>query len=328
MKISIALATYNRERFLQEQLDSFVSQTRTPDELVVSDDGSTDHTIEIIERFAKEAPFSVIINKNKKNLGYAGNFNSTLKLTTGDLVFLSDQDDVWFDNKIEAMCNHASNTDKMVLLNDAIITDTELKSTGLTQLGQIKSGNLSESLYVLGCTVLIKRPFFKVCLPIPKGYSSHDGWIVKLAEGLNNKLIIDQAFQYYRRHNSNETSYVVNKKKQLTKLHILIDKLNKIYQMRKGTGKFKSKALLNLQNSLLKKRLASIHEKEIDFLTSDIVKNFINDINEKSSDLSLREVLRTKPLLERVRSGYKLYNEGLYDKYSGLLSCLRDILLK
>ena len=66
MKISIALATYNGERFLQEQLDSFVSQTRTPDELVVSDDGSTDHTIEIIERFAKEAPFSVIINKNKK----------------------------------------------------------------------------------------------------------------------------------------------------------------------------------------------------------------------------------------------------------------------
>ncbi|NGZ90282.1 glycosyltransferase family 2 protein [Psychroflexus maritimus] len=328
MKISIAMATYNGERFLQEQLDSFVAQSRLPDELVVSDDCSTDGTLEILERFAKEAPFEVIINKNKNNLGYAGNFNRALELTTGDLVFLSDQDDVWFDNKIEVMCNHASNTDKMVLLNDAVITDTELKDTGVTQLGQIKSGNLPESLYVLGCSVLIKRQFFKVCLPIPKGYSSHDGWIVKLAEGLNNKLIIDEPFQYYRRHNSNETSYVVNKKKQLKKVHILVDKLNKIYHRRKGTSKFKSKELLNQQNTLLKKRLTSIDNQKIDFLASGIVENFIDVLNEKTNNLTVRESLRSKPILQRLTSGYSLYKDGFYDKNSGIMSYLRDILLR
>lgn len=322
------MATYNGEKFLQEQLDSFVVQSKLPDELVVSDDCSTDGTLKILERFAKKAPFEVIINKNKNNLGYAGNFNRALELTTGDLIFLSDQDDVWFENKIVAMSNHASKTDRMVLLNDAVITDTELNSTGVTQLGQIKKGKLSEGLYVLGCTVLIKRPFFKVCMPIPKGYSSHDGWIVKLAEGLNNKLIIDQAFQYYRRHNLNETSYVVNRKKQLTKAHILLDKLRKIYHRRNGTGKFKSKALLNQQCSLLKKRLASIDEKEIDFLNPGIIENFIDVLNGNSNDLTVREVLRAKPIMQRVIGGYSLYSDGFYNKYSGIMSYLRDVLLR
>lgn len=328
MKISIAMATFNGEKFLQEQLDSFIAQSKLPDELVVSDDCSTDGTLEILERFTKKAPFDVIIHKNKNNLGYAGNFNRALELTTGDLVFLSDQDDVWFDKKIEAMCNYASNTDRMVLLNDAVITDTELSDTGVTQLGQIKAGKLSESLYVLGCTVLIKRPFLKVCLPIPKGYSSHDGWIVKLAEGLNNKLIVDVPYQYYRRHDSNETSYVVNKKKQLTKAHILVNKVNKIYHRRKGTNKYKSKELLNQQNLLLRNRLKDIDETEIYFLTTDIVNNFIKELDYKSKSLSQREEIRTKPILQRLKSGYSLYNDGFYDNYSGILSYLRDVLLR
>ena len=92
--VSVALCTYNGERFLQEQLDSIAMQTWTPDEVVVGDDGSSDSTLEILERWKQSVPFSVRIERNERNLGFAKNFESTLSRCTGDVVFLCDQDDV------------------------------------------------------------------------------------------------------------------------------------------------------------------------------------------------------------------------------------------
>ena len=102
LRISIAMSTYNGGKYLQEQLDSFLAQTSLPDELVITDDCSTDNTLEIIQAFAAMAPFEVRWEQNEKNLGYTGNFNQALMKTTGDLVFLSDQDDVWFPEKTRA----------------------------------------------------------------------------------------------------------------------------------------------------------------------------------------------------------------------------------
>ena len=93
MRVTIALATYNGERYLQEQLDSFLAQTRLPDELIVVDDKSTDGTLNILRQFADSAPFSVRWFQNDNNLGYCGNFNQVLLRVDSDIVFLSDQDD-------------------------------------------------------------------------------------------------------------------------------------------------------------------------------------------------------------------------------------------
>ena len=128
MKISIAIATYNGEKHLKEQLGSFVKQTRLPDELIVSDDLSSDNTFEIIKKFAEEAPFKVIYSQNKKTLGYAGNFSKALTKTSGDLILLSDQDDVWFNNKIETIEKVANECDELLIVNDKLITDANLKS--------------------------------------------------------------------------------------------------------------------------------------------------------------------------------------------------------
>jgi len=100
IKASICLTTYNGSKYLQQQLDSFLAQSILPDELVVCDDGSTDATCEIIERFKQIAPFEVRLYKNENNLGYAQNFSKALGLCKGDFVFLSDQDDVWLPKKL------------------------------------------------------------------------------------------------------------------------------------------------------------------------------------------------------------------------------------
>lgn len=140
MKISIAMASYNGEKYIKGQLDSFLAQTRLPDELIITDDCSTDRTEVIVREFEEVAPFKVIFHRNEKNLGYCGNFNAALMKTTGDIVFLSDQDDVWFPEKIETMVGLAEkNPDMLVLMNDTELTDGDLNSVGLTKLGQIKS---------------------------------------------------------------------------------------------------------------------------------------------------------------------------------------------
>ena len=113
------MATYNGEKYLKEQLDSFVQQTRQPDELVVTDDCSTDGTLGLLKAFAKTAPFDMAVHQNQRNYGYCGNFNQASMRTGGDLVFLSDQDDVWFPEKVERMARAAEdNPAALVLMND------------------------------------------------------------------------------------------------------------------------------------------------------------------------------------------------------------------
>ncbi|HUA36732.1 MAG TPA: glycosyltransferase, partial [Candidatus Binataceae bacterium] len=102
-RISIAMAVCNGERFVREQLESFSRQTRLPDELIVSDDASTDDSIEIVRSFAATAPFTVRVLANQKNLGCSKNFERAIQACTGDLIFLSDWDDVWLPNKIAVM---------------------------------------------------------------------------------------------------------------------------------------------------------------------------------------------------------------------------------
>ena len=100
-KISVALCTYNGEPFLRQQLASIQQQTRLPDELVVCDDQSTDQTLTIVRQFAASAPYTVKIFENERNLGFAANFERAIRLCEGDLIALSDQDDIWYPNRLE-----------------------------------------------------------------------------------------------------------------------------------------------------------------------------------------------------------------------------------
>src|SRR6266581_2981469 len=103
MRLSVAMCTYNGARFLPEQLESIAAQTRLPDELVVCDDGSKDQTVETIKAFAERAPFSVRLEINETNLASTKNFEKAISLCKGDIVALSDQDDVWKPRKLSVL---------------------------------------------------------------------------------------------------------------------------------------------------------------------------------------------------------------------------------
>src|SRR4051812_29809463 len=100
--VSVAMATYNGAEFIRDQLRSLALQKRLPDELVVSDDGSTDDTVDILEAFAETAPFPVRISVNRENLGFTRNFERAILGCGGDIIYICDQDDVWFPNKIQS----------------------------------------------------------------------------------------------------------------------------------------------------------------------------------------------------------------------------------
>ena len=97
MMISIAMTTFNGESFLKDQLESISNQTYLPDELIISDDCSSDNTIKIIENFIDRAPYEIRLIKNIKNNGFTKNFEIALNACQGDIIFLADQDDYWYE---------------------------------------------------------------------------------------------------------------------------------------------------------------------------------------------------------------------------------------
>ena len=315
------MATYNGEKYLQEQLDSFVAQKTKPDELVVSDDCSTDKTIKILKDFAKIAPFDVFIHENNVNLGYTGNFNKALELTTGDIVFLSDQDDVWFQNKIETILQLVRKKPNLfVYMNDALITDEKLQPVNLTKLGQIKSAGLSENEFAMGCCCAIRKNFINIVLPIPTGLKSHDNWLVGIANGLNKKTISKSILQYYRRHNSNESQYIANR---VTK----VNKWSSPWHIIKTSFTDKSND----------KYLKSIEQAEIYILGLEKVKTnapktmicYFDEMivirQKRVSLLKSRLEVRNLNIFKRIPKALKLYYEKYPANYQ-LVNLIRDIL--
>ncbi len=134
LRTSIALATYQGERFLRQQLESFLVQSRLPDELCVSDDASTDGTVGIVEAFAATAPFPVKLLSNPNRGGLNKNFENAVVHCTGDLILFSDQDDVWLPRHVEDLATLAeSNSEIAVVGSDSEFVDESLQSMGCTQ---------------------------------------------------------------------------------------------------------------------------------------------------------------------------------------------------
>src|SRR5487761_1087652 len=131
LKISVAMCTYNGSRFLPEQLASIAKQTRLPDEMVICDDGSTDSTPEIVEDFARSVPFPVRFFRNPQNLGSTKNFEQAIGLCTGDLIALSDQDDIWLPEKLAHQAEMLERDPNLGgVFTDGILVDDNSKPIG------------------------------------------------------------------------------------------------------------------------------------------------------------------------------------------------------
>ena len=130
--ISVALCTYNGERYIHQQIESILDQTLSVDEIVVCDDGSTDHTLSIIESLRESTKTDIRIHRNKTNLGVCANFQKAVDLCKGDIIFLSDQDDVWHLDKVEKTIDYFDkHPDKQVVFTDAQLINPDGTLTGV-----------------------------------------------------------------------------------------------------------------------------------------------------------------------------------------------------
>ena len=200
---SIALCTYNGERFLSQQLESLAAQTILPDELVICDDASSDGSMHILEEFAKNSPFIVRIFKNKKNLGYIKNFEKAIGLCRMDIIFLCDQDDYWENRKLDQVLNVFDTEEevgmvlhgfrKIDLNGDPYIEAEEKYGVNQISANQLDAAFRSNSIEVFllphsrawcGCMTAFRRKFNKIIIPIFPG-KGHDDWILKVIAPLS-----------------------------------------------------------------------------------------------------------------------------------------------
>lgn len=210
MQVSIAMATYNGGAFLKEQLQSFADQARRPDELVVCDDGSTDDTLTIVEAFAAGAPFPVIVERNPANLGYTANFSKAASGCTGDVIFLSDQDDRWYPGKIQRVMQVMSGG-KAVVTNNSQLVAADGTAWGTT-LGNLKALGLSDIELTNGSCTAMSRAFANLALPFPSRIP-FDHWVTMLGIVLEVRAVIEEPLQIYRRHGANTSQPVAARRK-------------------------------------------------------------------------------------------------------------------
>lgn len=206
MRVSVAMATYNGERFVEAQLRSILDQLDRDDEIVIVDDASTDRTRECIAAFADPR---IRLHANERNDGVFRSFERALRMTSSDIVFLADQDDVWLPGKREALSAaltaHAS---VAVAISDAQVIDADGTVVGASFMalrGGFRSGLLSTLIKnrYLGCAMAFKRRLLDVALPIPPGVPMHDMWLGAVSRLVGKTLFIDQPLMQYRRHSAN-----------------------------------------------------------------------------------------------------------------------------
>ena len=206
MKVSVALAAFNGERYLKEQLQSVYEQSLTVDEVIICDDCSSDNTVLVAESFIREKNLhgSWHIYKNKENLGYAGNFIRTMNLCHGKYIFLCDQDDIWFHDKVMRMVKVMDDNPGIKLLacdyepyactKDAPKLSREIMNR-MKNDGSVRHIHLDcKTIFIgsEGCAMSIRRQFFEQI----KGYWTygwaHDEFIWKLS------LCEDACYLYHR----------------------------------------------------------------------------------------------------------------------------------
>jgi glycosyltransferase involved in cell wall biosynthesis len=208
--ISVCIAAYNGERFIQQQIASVLSQLTSNDEIVIVDDCSTDRTVSAIASFNDPR---ILLIQNERNSGVVRTFERALANSRNELLFLCDQDDLWRADKVQQFKNLFCRWPNLSLAaSDATISDAEghITSTSFVEIHPFYPGilrNLARNRY-LGCTMVLRRSLLAYCLPFPSDIPMHDVWI-----GMVNRLVGKSAFiadqlVMYRRHGKNATSSI------------------------------------------------------------------------------------------------------------------------
>jgi glycosyltransferase involved in cell wall biosynthesis len=224
MKITAAVCTYNGERYILEQLNSILNQSIMVDEIIICDDQSTDKTIEIINSLIKSNPGIIQFHINDENLKVNKNFEKAISLSTGDYIFLSDQDDVWKEDKVEHILEvFEQNPTAQGVFSNAYLIDDEGNKRGSKSLwdkvlfieNTIKN---QKELYsyisnvrnmVTGATLCLKRETKNFIFPFPDSRTMyHDEWIALILSFKNTLYYTTKKLISYRVHDSQQIGVI------------------------------------------------------------------------------------------------------------------------
>lgn len=317
MKTSVAICTYNGEKYIREQIDSILNQTQKIDEIIVCDDRSSDKTIAILEEYALANPNLFRIYINEVNLRSVKNFEKAIELCTGDIIFLSDQDDAWIPEKVAEYVDYFNQNAniKVIASNGYCINDDSqieekyaiwevpqfLKEKGATY-DYFSIINYVSNL-ATGASMAFRKEIIADILPIPivKNFH-HDEWITIVASRNNEFVLLNKKYFYYRTHNTQQVGGVFYDKTETEKR-----KLTEVFDIHDQNTTF-----INFKIKL-KKYIVSYKKNQ----------NLVN-ANTKHNDFLKQNLVEIKKLFDET----KLQMKKQYPKGSFVLNLTDKILNK
>jgi glycosyltransferase involved in cell wall biosynthesis len=242
------MATYNGEKYVEEQINSILSSNYQDLELFIYDDGSKDNTVSILHNYENQYPDKVHVYQNESNLGHLMNFMHALSATTADYVMFSDQDDVWNSNKVaitikrmKHMEAQFSKETPLVVFTDAVVVDQNLNTlnrsffcSGHLNPYRTDLGHLLMENKLIGCTVMVNAALRRVLLskPLPRKARFHDWWIALIAASYGKIGFVKEGTLLYRQHGGNvvgDTGFAAYVKNRLLGLQQQRDALDALY---------------------------------------------------------------------------------------------------
>ena len=318
MKISVVMTVYNGEKYLLEQMDSILDQSYLPNEIIISDDCSNDHTMNLLEKYNNNKNIEIKIYKNEKNLGFTKNFERAIFKSTGDLVFLSDQDDVWYKNKIETIINKFNeNPDINLIIHDADLVDANLKKTNLTSISQAKSGFKNTDVLITGALSVFKKDLLKYILPFPQDLLGHDGYIHFIAKNLGSRLVINDNLQMLRRHTGNTSDWVASSLKKINQLDVFKN------QFLSNRAKNYNDRLVIVDRAMT---LIKTLQKENNNFSEIILNKSLVNLKKERKALEKRNTLEGKSFFKKKLIAFELLLKNQYVYFNGIKSFIRDLI--
>jgi glycosyltransferase involved in cell wall biosynthesis len=207
--ISVAMATYNGERFLPDMLESLAAQTRLPDELVVRDDASEDGTVGILHAFARRVPFRVEVIAGGPRLGYAQNFVAASRACSGHVTFFADQDDAWRPAKIATVTQHVRRRQPLALFHDFALMAADGEQITPSYYDLLAQRGFPPVAALKGCSMAVTRAFIETWgWPPADAPVSHDFWVALLSTAFGQRHNLREPLIDHRLHQDNASGWI------------------------------------------------------------------------------------------------------------------------
>lgn len=207
--ISVCMTSYNGKQYIQKQIETILGNLSPEDELIISDDGSTDGTLQFVQELMNTDSRIRLIPGPKR--GVIANFENAILAAKGDYIYLADQDDEWELHKVKEVQECFATQGSMVVVHDADIVDGEGKVLEPSFFARRNSGpgvwkNIYKNTYI-GCCMAFRKEALNTILPIPKNIEMHDQWIGVIANAMGGAYFHSTVLFHYRRHGANVSSF-------------------------------------------------------------------------------------------------------------------------